>query len=121
MNDLSQAIDQFEQAFLKPVQNWSAMVGEEDLDTLIQTLAKLDASSAEIGARFGEADRQLFETRWLPMLDRIRCQIPAILGHLERMRSEARTGLGQLQQAQQGLKGYRQSLQTQRTSFESEG
>ncbi len=121
MIGLSQAIDQFEESFARPIQVWSAMVGEEDLDNLIQTLGRLAAASAEIGARFGATDRSLFERRWLPLLDRIRCQIPAILTHLERLRAEARVSLAQVQQAQQGLKGYRQSLPDQQTSFESEG
>lgn len=118
---LTQAIEAFEQTFAKPIQNWSAMVGEEDLDALIESLAKMEAVSSEITRLFGEDDRALFETRWLPLLDSIRCQLPAILAHVERLRSEARVSLGQVQQVHQGFKGYRKTLPSQQTSFESEG
>ncbi len=118
---LTEAIDAFEQTFVKPVQNWSAMVGEEDLDALIESLEKMDAVSSEISQLFAADDRALFESRWLPLLDSIRCQLPAIQAHVERLRAEARANLGQVQQVHKGFKGYRKTLPSQSTSFESEG
>lgn len=118
---LAHEIDRFEETYMVRLQNWCALLPEEDLDQVIQNLEDIKARSEAITQRFDGAQRQLFESRWRPILQRLQSQLPSLMRQLNTIQARTRMKTNNLDRGQVGLKGYRQTLPpNQRIKFDTD-
>ncbi len=121
MKELATRITEFETRYLSKLRHWTAMVGPEELDTLLRVLEQMQAESEAITADFTAQDSRLYETVWKPLLSQVGFMVPSLVAQMEKIRGKARTDVTRLDRGKHVLRGYRQTTPPKRVLFESEG
>ncbi len=108
MNQLEKQITAFEEKHIKKLRHWASLVPPEELDQLVNFLDEMEKNSRALTEKVRK-NPSLYSKRWQPLLNQIQGMLPNIEGHLQKITSEARSGMSLLDKGQRSLMGYRQS------------
>lgn len=108
----------FEEKLLPRLREWSTYIADHELDHLIAVVAEAQNISGEISESGGPED-ETAQKKWQTLAEEGARLISPIIKHLERIRGEAQSDLGLINQGRRGLRGYRQNPGRNRNFFDS--